>query len=146
MNLDLQATLQECGVTSSDFAKSEKVKILARWNKEFPRLVQAARHGQQTTGVAYDNVADEQYGKLRNEEFFVLPDDESGMPSYLCRAEKLPDLRELVSDTVTKCDELVILAADFSWSAVLVNHGSPQLVARYFQNYRKTPRADSSSL
>ena len=140
MNLDLQEQLREYGVTFSPLPKSDKVKILARWTKEFPDLVQAARHGLLVPSVMCDNAADDHYGELRNEEFFVLPDDPSGMPSYECRAESLPDLRELVSDTITRCDELVILASDFRWCTVLVNHGAPQLVARYWQGRRgRTP-------
>jgi len=142
MNLNLQIRLEESGVTISNLSKSEKVKILARWTKEFPHLIQAARHGQRELSVAYDCVADVHYRKLHDEEFYVLPDDHSGMPSYICQAETMPDLSELVSDTITQCDELVILASDFSWSAVLVNHGSPQLVGRYFQNKGDTPPAE----
>ncbi len=140
MNLDLQKLLQACGVTIANVSKSEKVKILARWTKAFPDLIQAARHGQREPRVEYDTSADVHIGKLRKEEFFVLPDDHSGMPSYLCGAETLPDLRKLVSDTITQCDELVILASDFRWSAVLVNHGSPQLVGTYFQYRSDTKR------
>lgn len=142
MNLDLQTLLQERGVKISNLSKSEKVKILSRWTKVFPDLIQAARHGHRKPEVEYDNVADSEYGKLCNQEFFVLPDDQSGMPSYLCSAETMPDLRELVSDTFTECDELVILATDLGWSAVFVNHGSSQLVGRYFQNQTDTRLAE----
>jgi hypothetical protein len=135
LNLDLEKQLQESGVSISPISKSQKVKLLARWTKVFPELVQAARHGRRVALIVrQDNAADARYRMLRNQEFFVLPDDPSGMPSYLCHAETMPDLCELVSDTITQCDELVILATDFGWCAVLVNHGSPQLVARYFQD------------
>ncbi len=144
MNRDLQIVLQQCGVTFSDIAKSEKVGILKRWNREFPDLARAARHGQRVPGIAFDNLADAGYGRLQHQEFFVLPDDPSGMPSCVCRSPTMPNLHELVSDTITRCDELVIVASDFSWSAVLVNHGSPQRVARYFRNRRDDLPAEAS--
>lgn len=134
MNLDLQEQLQACGVTFSSLTKSEKVKTLARWTKEFPEVVQAARHAQRLPTVLHDNAADAQYSNLRNEQYFVIPDDSSGMPTYHCRSEALPELRELVSDSITRCDELIVLASDFRWCMVLVNHGAPQLVARHFQD------------
>jgi hypothetical protein len=92
--------------------------------------------------VLTDKAADYRYAELQNQEFFVLPDDPSGMPSYLCGAEAMPDLQELVSDTITRCDELVILASDFRWSSVLLNHGSPQLVGRHFQDRRESQRTE----
>ena len=79
------------------------------------------------------------YGAKRDLDIYVLPDDKSEMPSYFCWVDTMPDLHELVSDTITSCDELVIISADFAWSAVLVNHGSPQFVGRHFQD-RSAPR------
>jgi hypothetical protein len=142
MNPHLQQRLRECGVAFSRLSKSEKVKILARWTRKFPELVAVARHGQDSRSVLRDNAADRHYEALRGQEFFVLPDDLSGMSSCLCQAETMPDLIELVSDTITRCDELVIVASDFSWSAVLLNHGSPQLVGRYFQDRRESQVAE----
>lgn len=139
MNLDLQDQLRESGVSFLRLTKSEKVKLLVRWTKEFPDLVLSARHGQRSPNVARDTAADGQYAKLRGEEFWVLPDDQSGMPSCFCQSDAMPDLHTLVSDTITRCDELVILASDFRWSVVLVNHGSPQLVGRYFQDRTEMP-------
>ena len=133
MNLNLQERLQECGVSFSALSKSEKVKLLSRWTRGFADLAECARHGGTSPSVSLDHAADTQYARFRNVEFFVLPDDPSGMPSFLCEAEALPDLRDLVSDTITRCDELVVLGSDFRWSAVFVNHGSPKLVGRYFQ-------------
>ena len=133
MNPDLQERLQECGVSFSALTKSEKVKLLSRWTRGFVDLAECARHGGTSPLVSQDQAADTQFAGFRNVEFFVLPDDTSGMPSFLCEADALPDLRDLVSDTFTRCDELVMLESDFRWSAVLVNHGSPQLVGRYFQ-------------
>ena len=145
MNLDLRELLENFGATISSLSKSEKVKTFSRWNKAFPGLIQAARHGRRVPGVEYDQAADIHYGQLRDEEFYVLPDDRSGMPSYRCRVESMPDLRELVSDTITDCDELVILDSDLRWSMVLVNHGSAELVGRYFQFQSDSTRANSSS-
>jgi hypothetical protein len=118
------------------------VKLLARWTKLFPELVLSARRGQHSPNVARDAATDGLYRKLRDEEYFVIPDDSSGIPSYLCQSEVMPELQELVSDTITRCDELVILASDFRWSAVLVNHGSPQFVGRHFQDRGQTHFAD----
>ena len=142
MNVDLEERLRECGVAFSRLSKSEKVKILARWTKEFPGLLASARHGQDSRAVLRDKDADRRYAELRDHEFFVLPDDPSGMSSCLCQAETMPDLRELVSDTITRCDELVIVAADFNWSAVLLNHGAPELVGRHFQDQRESRSAE----
>jgi len=142
MNLDLQERLQECGAAFSRLSKSDKVRLLGRWIKEFPELVAAARRGQQSRAILTDQAADHQYEKLQDQEFFILPDDPSGMPSYLCQAVAMPDLLELVSDTITRCDELVILASDFRWSSVLLNHGSPQLVGRHFQDRRESQRTE----
>ena len=58
MNLDLEERLRECGVTFSRLSKSEKVKILKRWTKEFPELVASARHGQDSRTVLRDTAAD----------------------------------------------------------------------------------------
>jgi len=145
MNLDLQERLRECGVTCSRLSKSDKVKLLRRWIREFPELVAAARRGQHSRAVLTDKAADEPYAQLQDQEFFVLPDDQSGMPSYLCRSEAMPDLQELVADTITRCDELVIVASDFSWSSVFLNHGSPQLVGRHFQDQRESHGTGSST-
>jgi hypothetical protein len=136
VNLDLEAFLQACGATFSRLPKSDKVKILARWTKEFPELVVSARRGENSPDVARDKAADLRYAELHDQEFYILPDDRSGMPTYECSAKVLPDLQELVSDTVTQCDELVMVSSDFQWSAVFVNHGSPQLVGRHFQERR----------
>ncbi len=143
MNLDLEERLRECGVAYSCIPKSEKVKMLARWTATFPELVASAHRGQESRMVESGAAADRAYGELQEQEFFIFPDDPSGMPSCLCEAHVMPDLSELVSDTVTRCDELVILASDFTWSAVLLNHGSPQLVGRHFQYRSETERRDN---
>ena len=142
MNLDLQERLRECGVTFLQLSKSHKVKLLARWTREFPELLATARRRQKSSLVLSDSSADGRYAELRDQEFFILPDDSSSLPSYLCQADVLPDLQELVSDTTTRCDELIILASDFSWSAVLLNHGSPQCVGRHFQDRSETQQTD----
>lgn len=139
MNLDLEIQLRDSGVSCSRLSKSEKVHILARWTKRFQELSAAARRNLESPNVLLDKHAEQSYNALQDEEFFVLPDDPSGMPSYLCRAGQMPDLTELVSDTITRCDELVIVAADFDWSAVLVNFGSPQRLGRFFQDHRASP-------
>ena len=133
MNLDLEERLRAAGVATIRLAKSEKVKILARWTKEFPELLGSARQRRRSASVSTDKAADHLYETVHDAEFFVLPDDPSGMSSYRCQATTLPDLQELVSDTITRCDELVLVATDFTWSAVLLNHGAPQLVGRHFQ-------------
>ena len=76
MNLDLEERLTECGVTFTRLSKSDKVRVLARWTKEVPELVASARHGRALHGVARDKDADIEYAKLRDQEFFVLPDDQ----------------------------------------------------------------------
>ena len=136
MNLDLEARLQACGANFSRLSKSDKVKLLAHWTKEFPELVGSARRGEHSPQVARDKAADVLYAELHDQHFYALPDDRSGMPSCECSAKVMPDLHELVSDTITQCDELVIVSSDFQWSAVFVNHGSPQLVGRHFQDQR----------
>jgi hypothetical protein len=65
-------------------------------------------------------------------DYFILPDDDSAMSACACSSDTLPDLTELVSDTITRCEELVIVESGFKWSAVFSNHGSPQMVGRYF--------------
>ena len=142
MNSDLEERLRQSGIAYSRIPKSEKVKILARWTVAFPELVASARRGDESRLVESGAAADRQYGELREQEFFILPDDPSGMASCLCEAAVMPDLNELVSDTITRCDALVILASDFTWSAVLLNHGSPQLVGRHFQYGRELKRLD----
>jgi len=119
-------------VTFSRLRKSEKVKILARWAKEFPELIASARHQHAVEGVYRDKAADERYAEIPGGEFLILPDDDSAMPAYSCSADKMPVLVELVSDTIAKCDEIIVVDEDFYWSAVLVNHGSPELVGRHF--------------
>jgi hypothetical protein len=133
MNLDLESRLKACGSIHSRLTKSEKVKLLARWTAEFPDLLASARRGQSSPYVARDSEADLLYGRQWDLDIYVLPDDNSGMPSYFCWVDKMPDLQELVSDTITSCDELVVISDDFAWSAVFVNHGSPQFVGRHFQ-------------
>ena len=132
MNLDLEDFLEQHGVKHERFSKSEKVRLLARWVRTFPALVASARHGEATDGVARDATADERIARLSGCEFCILPDDRSGMPAYACMSETVPDLSELVSDTFTQCDELVVIDADFRWSAVYVNHGTPEFVGRHF--------------
>jgi hypothetical protein len=136
MNLDLESRLEACGSIHSRLTKSEKVKLLARWTAEFPDLLASARRGQSSPSVARDSEADLLYAEQQDLDIYVLPDDKSDMPSYLCWVDTMPDLQELVSDTITNCDELVVISADFAWSAVLVNHGSPQFVGRHFQDRR----------
>ncbi len=132
MNLHLEEQLKQSGVTHERLSKSQKVNLLARWVKTFPDLVASARHQQPRDGVHRDKGADERYARLPAGEFYVLPDDDSGMPAYACSSVRVPDLSELVSDTFTKCDELVLVDTSFHWSAVFVNHGAPELVGRHF--------------
>lgn len=133
MTNDLQHALDKQAVAYALLSKAEKVKMLAKWTKVFPELLQSARADQHVPRVERDARADECYRKLQNIEFSILPDDASSMPSYQCEATTAPDLQALVSDTFTACDELVVVEKDFSWSAVFVNHGSPERVGRHFQ-------------
>ena len=138
MNLDFETRLQACGVSFSRLPKSDKVKLLARWTKELPELVASARRGENSPHVPRDKAADLLSMEFHEQEFYVLPDDRSGMPSCHCRTDKMPDVQELTWDSITSCDELVIVSSDFQWSAVFVNHGSQQLVGRHFQMRRES--------
>ena len=124
MNLDLEKRLLRDAISHERVTKSQKVKLLTKWTRLFPDLVASARRGEVLGGVCRDKHADEAYAGRSTCDFFVLPDDDSGMPSYACLAAHPPELSELVSDTFTKCDELVVIEKDFGWSAVFVNHGA----------------------
>ena len=132
MNLDLEERLAKSDIAHERLAKKDKVKLLTRWVQEFPELVASARRQELRKGVYRDQASDDMYGRIPVCNFFILPDDDSGMPSYTCVSARPPDLSELVSDTFTKCDELVVVEAGFRWSAVFVNHGAPQLAGRHF--------------
>jgi hypothetical protein len=132
MNLSLEKRLIQEGVEFARLEKREKVKLLSRWCKAFPELLASARDQQLVPVVALDTAADQSLAKLETDEYYLLPDDASGMPSHGCISARMPDLADLVSDVGTKCDEIVIVDAGFQWSAVLVNHGSPQLTGRHF--------------
>lgn len=120
-------------------SKSVKVRLLARWSKEFPSLDARARRRAETPLVFVDNAADAQLDSLKTDGFFILPDDNSAMASVRCDAPTIPKLSALVSDTVTTCDEIVIIDSAFSWSCILVNHGTIG-VGRYFM--RRNPDTD----
>ena len=130
MNLDLERILVKHGVAFERLRKAQKVKILMQWTRSFPELLASARHQEYSEGVVRDNEADEEYENLPSCDFYILPDDESGMPSVECFSAKPPGLRDLVSDMFTECDELVLVDKGFSWSAVFVNHG-PSLPGLY---------------
>lgn len=132
MNTSLENLLSEKGVRFTRLEKREKVKLLGRWNSAFPELLTSARAQQSVPSVALDAAADQLLRDVKADEYYLLPDDASAMPSYLCLSTRVPDLTDLVSDVGTKCDEIVIVDAHFQWSAVLVNHGSPQLIGRHF--------------
>ena len=55
MNMDLEERLRDAGVTTVRLAKSEKVKILARWTREFPELLGSARQRRGSAKVARDH-------------------------------------------------------------------------------------------
>ena len=124
MNTHLADHLDRSGIAFEAVSKSAKVKLLARWSAEFAGLLQHARHGQSVPGIVAGSEAQEQMRNLETGSFYVLPDDESGMATVLCRHRAVPDLWVLLSDTVTKCDEIVVVDTDFGWSCVLVNHGA----------------------
>lgn len=132
MNLDLERRLADGGIPYQALTKAEKVGLLRLWVRTFPDLVGSARHHRVQEAVAVDAEADERYGKILPCDFFILADDASGMPSYACSSARPPRLADLVSDTFTKCEELVLIEADFHWSMVFVNHG-PGEPGRYFQ-------------
>ena len=132
MNLNLEEILNKNYIIYEYLEKKSKVKLLSKWIKEFPELVSSARHQNNHEGVHQNLVAEEFYRKISICNFYIFPDDDSDMPSYECVSAKPPDLSELVSDTITKCDELVVVDSEFRWSAVFVNHGSPQSVSLHF--------------
>ena len=123
MNLDLEKRLASDQIPNIRLKKAEKVKLLRRWTNSFPNLLGAARRGETHDGVHQDRFADGSYDDLPPCDFYILPDDDSGMPACFCSSAKPPALSQLVSDTFTNCEELVIVAANFGWSAVFVNHG-----------------------
>ncbi|MEX2466259.1 MAG: hypothetical protein WD995_05080, partial [Gemmatimonadota bacterium] len=122
MNLDLKKRLTRDEISHERLEKAQKVKLLTRWSRVFPELVASARHGEVREGVYSDSASDEPYATLPACDFYILPDDHSGLPSYACFSARPPELSELVSDTFTKCDELIVVDWDFRWSAVFVNH------------------------
>ena len=132
MNLDLEEILNKNHIVYEHLEKKSKVKLLSKWIKEFPELVSSARHQNNHEEVHHNLAAEEFYRKIPKCNFYIFPDDDSDMPSYECVSAKPPTLSELVSDTITKCDELVVVDSEFRWSAVFVNHGSPQSVSLHF--------------
>ncbi len=131
MNLDLEKRLAREEISHERLAKARKVKLLTQWSRTFPELVASARHGEVCEGVCRDKAAEQPYARLPACDFYILPDDHSAMPSYACFSASPPELSELVSDTFTKCDELVVVDRSFRWSAVFVNHGA-SLVGKHF--------------
>ena len=138
MNLDLEERLVREGIRHDRLTKAEKVKLLARWSRTFPELLASARRGEEFEHVRRDKAAQEQYAGLPACDFYILPDDASGMPSCACFAAHPPDLSELVSDTITTCDELVVVDCSFRWSAVFVNHGAA-FVGIHFSGQEASP-------
>jgi hypothetical protein len=121
--------------------KAEKVKLLARWSRSFPELA-SARHGGGSSRVYRDKAADTLYTKLPACDFYIFPDDHSGMPSHACFSAHPPDLSELVSDTFTKCDELVVVDRTFRWSALFINHGASPVGKHFCQKRTSTARSN----
>jgi len=131
MNTNLADYLDRFSIEFETISKSEKVRLLSLWSSEFPGLLASARHGDRVSNVHVDNAADELMKNRATDSFFVLPDDDSDMQSLRCCHRFVPDLSILLSDTVTKCDEIVIIDSSFDWSCVLVNHGRAG-VGRYY--------------
>lgn len=131
MNTDLANYLGRFHIEIEPISKTQKVKLLSRWSSEFSDLLMCARHRHRAAGVRVGNAADEQIRSHDTESFFVLPDDGSDMPSLRCNHNFVPDLSPLLTDTFTKCDEIVVVDYDFEWSCVLVNHGTAG-VGRYY--------------
>ena len=141
MNLDLEERLVREGIRHDRLTKAEKVKLLARWSRTFPELLASARRGEVFENVPRDKAAQDHYAGLPTCDFYVLPDDASGMPSCACFAAHPPNLSELVSDTITKCDELVVVDSSFRWSAVFVNQGA-SLVGIHFSRQETSTHPD----
>ena len=59
--------------------------FVPRGDEVHDELVASARRGQNSPHVARDKAADLLYAELREQEFYVLPDDRSGMPTS-CRS------------------------------------------------------------
>lgn len=131
MDQDLTDILQQNGIEFEHIAKSEKVRLLSRWNSVFEPLIESARKGHRSSKVCIDNAAEVRIQTQPICAYFILPDDDSSKLSVYCRARAVPELTALLSDTYTKCDEIVVVDAEFSWSYVLVNHGASG-VGKYF--------------
>ena len=131
MNQDLTDIIHKSGIEFDYITKSDKVRLLSRWSSIFAPLIACARKGHRVSTVYVDNAADELLEVQRTGAYYLLPDDDSGMSSVRCLAHTVPNLTALLSDTYTKCDEIVIVDAELAWSYVLVNHGTAG-VGRYF--------------
>lgn len=127
----LAKVVRECAIGFEGLSKSTKVRLLSHFNTEFAPLAANARKGVRHPFVLTDTAADHMLREQPIQSYYLIPDDESGQPSLFCKANRFPELGELLSDTLTKCDEIIILDADFCWSFVLVNHGTSG-VGRYF--------------
>ena len=140
MNLDLEERLAREEISHELLVKAQKVKLLTKWSRTFPELIASARHGEVREGVCRDKDAEQPYARLPVCDFYILPDDHSAMPSYACFSASPPELSELVSDTFTTCDELVVVDRIFRWSAVFVNHGA-SLPGTHFSQKSDTDNA-----
>ena len=130
MNSHLTDILNADGIAFEVMAKSAKVRLLRRWNSVFASLSARARNGIASANLRVDKDADDFLASQSGGTIYLLPNDECAMPSVRCSVTKIPILTELLSDTYTTCDEIIIIDEAFTWSCVLTNHGAAG-VGRY---------------
>lgn len=130
LNRHLIDSLDAADIEFESISKSEKIRLLARWSAVFSGLSAFARQGTSSADVLVDTRADAFLASQTGVTIFLLPNDESAMPSVRCHVRAIPDLTELLADTYTTCEEIVIIEEGFTWSCVLLNHGAAG-VGRY---------------
>lgn len=124
MAMGLTNRLEEDGVSFDIVSKSEKVRLLKRWGSAFQPLSLAARKGILSPGVLTEAKAEQLVLSAMPEGLvYVLPNDESSLPSVLCELSALNWMSEMTADSMRGCEEIVIIDQNFAWSCVLVNHG-----------------------
>ncbi len=120
----LTERLAAAGIPCKMLVKSEKVRLLARWSRDFPELLAASRNGMPSANVLRDGKVDVFTASLVNGQAYVLPNDESGMPSLCCDTTAIAVLADVVADTQAGCEEIIFMDRAFGWSCVFVNHGA----------------------
>ena len=136
--LNLTDRLASAGIPFEILAKSEKIRLMARWNTLFQPLSAAARKGVPSTAV-HDGAEGEAFlASVTDGTVYLLPNDASAAPSVCCGIQALPWLAEMTADNLAGCEEIVIIDRAFSWSCVLVNHGASG-VGYYASNPESRP-------